>query len=59
MSPRKPSDRPIAARAEEGEVLIDGPDGVVASFTPDAARQSAKRLKIAADQAEAQLRAKS
>ncbi|WP_029625418.1 hypothetical protein [Sphingomonas sp. PAMC 26605] len=49
---RLPCDIPIEATAEHGEVLLDGPDGLAASLTPAAARQSAKRMAKAADTAE-------
>lgn len=49
---RLPCDIPIESVAEHGEVLLDGPDGLAASLTPDAARQSAKLLAKAAETAE-------
>lgn len=42
--------------AEEGEVHIDGPDGVAISLTPDAADETARRLHEAARQARDQAR---
>lgn len=30
--------------AEEGEVMMDGPDGYAVSFTPDAALETSERL---------------
>ena len=56
---RLPSDTPIESAAEQGEVLLDGPDGLAASLTPDAARRSAKRLAKAAETAERDPTAKS
>jgi hypothetical protein len=37
-------DQPSEVVAEEGEVHIDGPDGVAFSFTPEAAIETAERL---------------
>ncbi|MBR0553448.1 hypothetical protein [Stakelama marina] len=51
MSTRKPSDKPLNAQAEKGEVLVDGPDGAANSFTPDAASTSAGRIARAAGKA--------
>jgi len=50
--PRLPYDEPIAAAAEQGEVLLDGPDGLATSLTPTAARVSAKAIREAAAAAE-------
>ncbi len=49
---KNPHDKPIEAVAEEGEVLLDGPDGMAESFTPNAAKRSAKHIEQAAKQAE-------
>lgn len=43
------------AHAEEGEVMLDGPDGVAVSMTPDAAESTAKDLLRAASEARAQI----
>jgi hypothetical protein len=51
---RKPFEEPGHATAEEGEVLLDGPDGIAISLTPDAARITGERLIVAADEAAAQ-----
>lgn len=40
--------------AEKGEVQIDGPGGIVLSMTPEAARETGKRLTIEAARAEKQ-----
>jgi hypothetical protein len=40
----KPHDTPTKATAEQGEVLLDGPDGLAMSFTPHAAAKSAAAL---------------
>ena len=37
-------DTPSEINAEDGEVLVDGPDGVAFSFTPDAAIETSERL---------------
>lgn len=49
---RIPYDTPISAAAEHGVVVLDGPDGLATSLTPDAARKSAQRMTKAADLAE-------
>lgn len=46
---RLPTDEPAIAVAEEGEVLIDGPEGFVVSFTPRAAYLSAVAIAEAAE----------
>ena len=43
------------ATAEQGVVLLDGPDGVAVSMTPEAAEQTARSLLVAAEQAAGQL----
>ncbi|MBW4331739.1 hypothetical protein KY084_12745 [Stakelama sp. CBK3Z-3] len=52
MAPHKPHDKPVKAVAESGEVLLDGPQGVALSLTPDAARKTAEALNRAADEAD-------
>ena len=47
----KPHDRPSDVVAEEGEVLVDGPDGVAVSLTPRAAEETSRRLFDAAAEA--------
>jgi hypothetical protein len=51
MTGRKPLATPIRADAHQGLVLVDHDDGLVATFTPDAAEQSAKAIKAAAGKA--------
>ncbi len=46
-------DTPTRAVAAEGMVLVDGPNGIAISLTPDAARRSARRLRVAAREATA------
>ncbi|KKW91492.1 MULTISPECIES: hypothetical protein [Sphingobium] len=43
------------AYAEEGQVMLDGPDGVAVSLTPGAAEQTARALLRAASDARRQL----
>ena len=40
----KPHDIPSDVTVEDGEVIVDGPDGVAVSFTPDAAEETSHRL---------------
>ena len=40
--------RPAEVEQVADEVLIDGPDGAVSSFTPEAALQTANRIEQAA-----------
>lgn len=42
--PNRPYDEPSKVTAEEGEVQIDGPDGVAVSMTPEAAAETSDRL---------------
>ena len=39
-------DRPSDVVAEDGEVIVDGPDGVAVALTPDAALETSHRLLI-------------
>lgn len=48
------NDQPTLATAEDGEVMLDGPDGLAASFTPDAAARSAESIAAAAVKAASQ-----
>lgn len=41
---RKAFDTPSKVSAEEGEVVVDGPDGVAYSMTPEAAAETSDRL---------------
>jgi hypothetical protein len=45
---------PSDVNAEAGEVLVEGPDGVAVSLTPDAAEETARRMVIAASEARRQ-----
>lgn len=44
MPKDKVYDEPSEVTAEEGVVLVDGPDGVAVAITPDAAEKTADRL---------------
>ena len=46
------------ACAEEGEVILDGPNGVAVSMTPEAARKTSQSLAGAADEASRQQKSK-
>ena len=45
---------PSEVRAEEGEVIAEGPDGVAVSVTPEAAAETFARRLYAAAQAQGQ-----
>ncbi len=48
-------DEASAVTAEHGQVLVDGPDGVAVSLTPDAAVETSDRLLSAAVEAQGQI----
>ena len=50
----KAHDEPSEVTAEEGEVIVEGPDGVAVSLTPDAAAETSHRLLYGAAQAQGQ-----
>lgn len=50
--PRAPYDEPSTIRPVDGEVTVVGPGPVGVSITPQAARETARRLGQAADRAE-------
>lgn len=52
----KPREDAGRASAEEGVVILDGPNGVAVTMTPEAAAQTARSLKAAADLALTQTR---
>ena len=54
MDSVKPLSEPGEAIAEQGEVIIEGPDGIAFSLTPDAAEQTALRMIRAAGDARSQ-----
>jgi hypothetical protein len=49
-----PHGEPGVATAEDGEVLLDGPDGVAVSMSPEAAEETGRRLIAAAEEARRQ-----
>lgn len=49
-----PSDKPMKVIAEAGEVIVDGPNDIVASFTPAAAEATSDRFLEAAAEAPGQ-----
>ena len=51
---REPYDEASHVQAEQGEVHVDGPDGVAVSLTPDAAAETSDRLLDAAAHAQGQ-----
>lgn len=55
MSPATAHSLASAVSAEAGEVLVDGPDGIAAAMTPDAAEETGRRLIEAAAAARQQL----
>ncbi|HEX2764290.1 MAG TPA: hypothetical protein VHM92_10690 [Allosphingosinicella sp.] len=50
----KPFDTPSKVSAQEGEVLVDGPNGFALSFTPEAAEETSDRLLFGAAEAKGQ-----
>ena len=46
---------PSVVVAEQGEVIVEGPDGVAVTLTPDAAEETARRMIRAASEARLQL----
>lgn len=48
---REPHQQPGVASAEQGTVLLDGPDGVAITLTPNAAEEMGRNLIAAADEA--------
>ena len=58
MASQKAFDEATKTTAIEGEVVLDGPDGVALSMTPDAAEKTSKRLHRSSQQAARQNRKK-
>ncbi|KQN26070.1 hypothetical protein ASE86_07880 [Sphingomonas sp. Leaf33] len=50
----RPEDEPGHAVAEDGVVVLDGPNGVAVAMTPDAADGTARSLTAAAAEARLQ-----
>ncbi|HST36818.1 MAG TPA: hypothetical protein VLK25_09355 [Allosphingosinicella sp.] len=46
--------QPSDVIAEEGKVIVEGPNGVAVTFVPDAAEETARRLLQAAAEARTQ-----
>jgi len=44
MTDRPAYDEPSEVEAKDGEVLVDGPDGVAVSLTPEAAAETSDRM---------------
>lgn len=57
-TPPRPETEPGVATAEDGVVMLDGPDGIAATMTAAAARGTGESLIEAAAIAEEQLAAK-
>ena len=53
-APRAPQKQAGIATAEEGTVMLDGPDGVAVAMTPEAADSTGRSLIEAAEQATSQ-----
>ena len=49
-------EEPSDVDAEEGQVLVDGPDGLAFAMTPDAAEETGRRLISAASEARSHAR---
>jgi hypothetical protein len=45
---------PSEIAAEEGDVIVEGPDGVAVTLTPDAAEETGRRMLRAAEEARRQ-----
>lgn len=50
-SPHLPEQQGGIAAAEDGQVILDGPNGVAVAMTPEAAQATARSLLLAADEA--------
>lgn len=50
----QPHDQPSEVNAVDGEVQLDGPDGLAIAFTPEAAEETSQRLLLGAMAAHAQ-----
>lgn len=48
---------PSEVTAEEGDVIVEGPNGVAVTLTPAAAEETARRMMSAASEARRQLEA--
>jgi hypothetical protein len=52
--PVSPQQTPGVADAEQGQVILDGPNGIAVTFTPDAATGTGHSLLAAAERARSQ-----
>ncbi|WP_404710370.1 hypothetical protein [Sphingomonas sp. MMS24-J13] len=52
--PREIQDEPSEIAAEEGAVIVDGPDGVAVTLTAEAAAETGNRLQDSAAEARGQ-----
>ena len=52
--PLEPETQPGVAHADDGVVMLDGPDGVAVAMTPAAAAETGRRLIAAAEEAAVQ-----
>lgn len=48
-----PQTKPGSVSTENGQVMLDGPDGVAVAMTPEAALETGRRLIAAAERANA------
>lgn len=54
----RPHSTPSEVNAEDGEVVVDGPNGVAVSLTPEAATETSHRLRSASADADKQRKGK-
>lgn len=54
--PHEPQEEPGVAGAEDGLVVLDGPNGVAVTMLPEAAEETGRRLIAAAAEAKTQRR---
>ncbi len=54
MEPLTAHARASQVAAENGSIIIDGPDGIAVTMSPDAAEETARRLMAAAEEARRQ-----
>lgn len=59
FSASQPQSQPGVASAEQGLVVLDGPDGVAVTMTPGAAEQTGRSLIAAAELADRQAKLES
>jgi hypothetical protein len=54
MGDNKTYDEPSSVKAKDGDVILDGPDGVDVKLTPDAAVETSDRMLAEAARAQGQ-----